>query len=110
MNKKDFIGGNGDASVVYSSEDINGEKTQSLVINGKEVDFTDPKSVEEAKEYFNNARNGKGSMFLKLFGINPDDIFNRNIDKNKTQYEVYERLNDIYAMYNELMNALDYYN
>lgn len=41
---------------------------------------------------------------------NPDDIFNRNIDKNKTQYEVYERLNDIYAMYNELMNALDYYN
>lgn len=41
---------------------------------------------------------------------NPDDIFNRNIDKSKTQYEVYERLNDIYAMYNELMNALDYYN
>jgi len=53
-----------------------------------------------------------GVTLTDKFGnvYNPDDIFNRNIDKNKTQYEVYERLNDIYAMYNELMNALDYYN
>ena len=95
MNKKDFIGGNGDASVVYSSEDINGEKTQSLVINGKKVDFTDPKSVEEAKEYFNNARNGKGSMFLKLFGINPDDIFNQAIEALESKHkEALEAKND----------------
>lgn len=53
-----------------------------------------------------------GVTLTDKFGnvYNPDDIFNRNIDKNKTQYEVYERLDDIYAMYNELMNALDYYN
>ena len=39
----------------------------------------------------------------------PDDIFNRNIDKNKTQYEIYYRLNEIYSMYNELMNELNFY-
>lgn len=39
----------------------------------------------------------------------PDDIFNRNIDKDKTQYEIYYRLNDIYSMYNELMNELNFY-
>ena len=86
MNKKDFIGGNGDASVVYSSEDINGEKKQSLVINGKEVDFTDKKSVKEAKEYFENARNGSGAMFLKMFGINPDDIFNQAIEALESKH------------------------
>ena len=39
----------------------------------------------------------------------PDDIFNRNIDKDKTQYEIYYRLNEIYSMYNELMNELNFY-
>lgn len=39
----------------------------------------------------------------------PNDIFNRNIDKDKTQYEIYYRLNDIYSMYNELMNELNFY-
>lgn len=38
-----------------------------------------------------------------------DDIFNRNIDKDKTQYEIYYRLNEIYSMYNELMNELNFY-
>lgn len=38
-----------------------------------------------------------------------DDIFNRNIDKDKTQYEIYDRLNEIYSMYNELMNELNFY-
>lgn len=40
---------------------------------------------------------------------NQDDIFDRNIKENETQYEVYDRLNDIYAIYNELMNELSFY-
>ena len=53
-----------------------------------------------------------GVTLTDKFGnvYNPDDIFNRNIDKNKTQYEVYERLDDIYAMYNELMDSINYFN
>lgn len=39
----------------------------------------------------------------------PDDIFNRNIDRDKIQYEIYYRLNEIYSMYNELMNELNFY-
>lgn len=39
----------------------------------------------------------------------PDDIFNHNIDKETTQYEIYDRFNEIYAIYNELMNELNYY-
>ena len=39
----------------------------------------------------------------------PDDIFNRNIDRDKTQYEIYYRLNEIYSMYNELMDELNFY-
>lgn len=40
---------------------------------------------------------------------NPDDIFDRKINENETQYEVYDRLNEIYAIYNELMNELNFY-
>lgn len=40
---------------------------------------------------------------------NPDDIFDRKISRENTQYEVYNRLEEIYAMYNELMNELNYY-
>ena len=40
---------------------------------------------------------------------NPDDIFDRKIDNKNTQYEVYNRLEEIYSMYNELMNELNYY-
>lgn len=40
---------------------------------------------------------------------NQDDIFDRNIKEDETQYEVYDRLNDIYAIYNELMNELTFY-
>lgn len=40
---------------------------------------------------------------------NQDDIFDRNIKEDETQYEVYDRLNDIYAIYNELMNELAFY-
>ena len=39
----------------------------------------------------------------------PEDVFDRNIDRDKTQYEIYNRLNEIYSMYNELMNELDFY-
>ena len=41
---------------------------------------------------------------------NPDDIFNRKISSKDTQYEVFERFNDIYAMYNELMDSINYFN
>lgn len=41
---------------------------------------------------------------------NPDDIFNRKISSKDTQYEVFERLNDIYSMYNELMDSINYFN
>lgn len=40
---------------------------------------------------------------------NQDNIFDRNIKEDETQYEVYDRLNDIYAIYNELMNELAFY-
>ena len=40
---------------------------------------------------------------------NPDDIFDRKIDKDNTQYEIYSRFEEIYSMYNELMNELNYY-
>ncbi len=40
---------------------------------------------------------------------NPDDIFDRKVSRENTQYEVYNRLEEIYAMYNELMNELNYY-
>lgn len=41
---------------------------------------------------------------------NPDDIFNRKINPKDTQYEVFERFNDIYSMYNELMDSINYFN
>lgn len=40
---------------------------------------------------------------------NPDDIFDRKIDRSNTQYEIYSRFEEIYSMYNELMNELNYY-
>lgn len=39
----------------------------------------------------------------------PEDIFDRKIKEDEIQYEVYDRLNDIYAIYNELMNELNFY-
>lgn len=45
----------------------------------------------------------------------PDDIFDKKgldtdkIRRDNTQYEVYSRFKDIYAMYNELMNELTFY-
>lgn len=40
---------------------------------------------------------------------NPDDIFDKKIDRSNTQYEIYSRFEEIYSMYNELMNELNYY-
>lgn len=55
--------------------------------------------------------NTKTVTLLDKFGnvYNQDDIFDRNIKEDETQYEVYDRLNDIYAIYNELMNELSFY-
>lgn len=39
----------------------------------------------------------------------PEDIFDRKIKEDEIQYEIYNRLNDIYAIYNELMNELNFY-
>lgn len=53
-----------------------------------------------------------GVTLADKFGnvYNPDDIFNRKISSKDTQYEVFERFNDIYAMYNELMDSINYFN
>ena len=54
--------------------------------------------------------NSKVALLDKFGNIyNPDDIFDRKINENETQYEVYDRLNEIYAIYNELMNELNFY-
>ena len=39
-----------------------------------------------------------------------DSIFDRTIDRDNTQFEVYKRFNEIYEMYNQLMSGLTYYN
>lgn len=39
---------------------------------------------------------------------NPNDIFDRNIDADNTQYETYDSFNQIYEFYNMLMSNLKY--
>ena len=54
--------------------------------------------------------NSKVALLDKFGNIyNSDDIFDRKINENETQYEVYDRLNEVYAIYNELMNELNFY-
>lgn len=54
--------------------------------------------------------NSKVALLDKFGNIyNSDDIFDRKINENEIQYEVYDRLNEIYAIYNELMNELNFY-
>ena len=55
---------------------------------------------------YNNSKVALSDKFGNIY--NPDDIFNRKINENETQYEVYDRLNEIYAIYNELMNELNF--
>ena len=87
MNKKDFIRGNRNASVVYSSEDINGEKTQSLVINGKEVDLTNPDDVQEAKDYFESFKKNPFTRWFKLFGFDADDLYDNAIQALEEKHQ-----------------------
>ncbi len=56
---------------------------------------------------YNNSKIALSDKFGNIY--NPDDIFNRKINENETQYEVYDRLNEIYSIYNELMNELNFY-
>ena len=56
---------------------------------------------------YNNSKVALSDKFGNIY--NPDDIFNRKINENETQYEVYDRLNEIYSIYNELMNELNFY-
>lgn len=56
---------------------------------------------------YNNSKVALSDKFGNIY--NPDDIFNRKINENEIQYEVYDRLNEIYAIYNELMNELNFY-
>ena len=87
MNKKDFIRGNRNASVVYSSKDINGEKTQSLVINGKEVDLTNPDDVQEAKDYFESFKKNPFTRWFKLFGFDTDDLYDNAIQALEEKHQ-----------------------
>ena len=56
---------------------------------------------------YNSSKVAISDKFGNIY--NPDDIFDRKINENKTQYEVYDRLNEIYSIYNELMNELNFY-
>ena len=56
---------------------------------------------------YNNSKVALSDKFGNIY--NPDDIFDRKINENETQYEVYDRLNEIYSIYNELMNELNFY-
>lgn len=56
---------------------------------------------------YNSSKVAISDKFGNIY--NPDDIFDRKINENETQYEVYDRLNEIYAIYNELMNELNFY-
>lgn len=56
---------------------------------------------------YNNSKVALSDKFGNIY--NSDDIFDRKINENETQYEVYNRLNEIYAIYNELMNELNFY-
>ena len=56
---------------------------------------------------YNNSKVALSDKFGNIY--NPDNIFNRKINENEAQYEVYDRLNEIYAIYNELMNELNFY-
>lgn len=56
---------------------------------------------------YNSSKVALSDKFGNIY--NPDDIFDRKINENETQYEVYDRLNEIYAIYNELMNELNFY-
>lgn len=56
---------------------------------------------------YNNSKVALSDKFGNIY--NPDDVFNRKINENEIQYEVYDRLNEIYAIYNELMNELNFY-
>ena len=56
---------------------------------------------------YNSSKVALSDKFGNIY--NPDDIFDRKINENETQYEVYDRLNEIYSIYNELMNELNFY-
>ena len=56
---------------------------------------------------YNSSKVALSDKFGNIY--NSDDIFNRKINENETQYEFYDRLNEIYAIYNELMNELNFY-
>ena len=56
---------------------------------------------------YNNSKVALSDKFGNIY--NSDDIFDRKINENETQYEVYDRLNEIYSIYNELMNELNFY-
>ena len=76
-----LLGGNGDPSVIYQVENKNGDEKTSLKINGEEIDLTDAKSVEHAKDYIRGMKNKFGTTLLKAFGIDIDKLIDNNCDK-----------------------------
>lgn len=46
-------------------------------------------------------------MYKNIY--NPDDIFNRKIDKDNTNYKVYSAMENIYSMYQTLMASINKY-
>lgn len=76
-----LLGGNGDPSVIYQVENKNGDEKTSLKINGEEIDLTDAKSVERAKDYLRGMKNNFGTTFLKALGIDTDKMIDDHCDK-----------------------------
>ena len=64
------------------TKNINGDKSQTIKINGKDIDLNDPKDINKAIEYFESCKNNHKpvSSIFKLFDIDLSDIYNKAID------------------------------
>jgi hypothetical protein len=68
-------------------------------------------AIGAISELYNNVKfNPRDGYVYDKFSnkYNPNDIFDRNIDADNTQYETYDSFNQIYEFYNMLMSNLKY--
>lgn len=68
-------------------------------------------SIGAISELYNNVKfNPRDGYVYDKFSnkYNPNDIFDRNIDAENTQYDTYDSFNQIYEFYNMLMSNLKY--
>ena len=68
-------------------------------------------AIGAISELYNNVKfNPRDGYVYDKFSnkYNPNDIFDRNIDAENTQYDTYDSFNQIYEFYNMLMSNLKY--